>query len=242
MALNHLFQGEIKQKLELLYSDLGLYAETLEKLKHKNWKHKIEALSELKDLHIIKARKQIRRLVSDDNQRVSIVAMQSLMELDKHPFKFLVDYKKPITRAQAIFISKKATVMKETHYQDVLMLLQHEEPSIIKLGIQMSNILKLKDATYQLVGLLHHINEDLQVNAFVALSAIDAQNSFQVLQNFCNKASVSIIHKIMLLSDTQYVKLPFLIKHTLKNSIFVKSNNAQIENNTSDMGYQFNFN
>lgn len=242
LTLNKLFQGEIKHKIENLYSDLGLYTETIEKLNSKSWSDKVEALNELKDLQIGKSRHEIKKLILDPNQRVSIMAMQSLMELDQHPFKFLVDFKKPITRAQAIFISKKASVMKENQYKDVLLLLRHEQPSVVKLGIQMAQVLNLNDSVYQLVALLHHSDDELQIQAFVAMAAIDPQSSFHVLYNYCKQATIENVRKIITISDTQYVKLPFSIHQLIKNSIILKSQTVKHDMLKIDPSFVLNFN
>jgi hypothetical protein len=240
LAMHKLFEGEIKEKLEELYTRIGLLEETTTKLKKKNWIDKVQALTELKDLRLLKSREKINHLISDPNPRVSIMAMQSIMEIDQHPFKFLMDFNKPITRAQSIFISKKATLMKENQYEDVLMLLNHNEDSVIKLGIQMLHVLKLKESSYKLVSLLHHTNEEIKVQAFVVLASLDPECSFKVLQNFCESTDQKMLKQIILTSNVQGIMMPNEMQEIIYNRIAHKNvNQAQDIYMEQDVLYSF---
>ena len=240
LSMHKLFEGDIKEKLEGLYTRMGLLEETTIKLKKKNWIEKVQALTELKDLRLVKSRENIKHLISDPNPRVSIMAMQSIMEIDQHPFRFLMEFNKPITRAQSIFISKKAAVMRENQYEDVLMLLNHNEASVIKLGIQMLHVLKLKESSYKLVSLLHHTNEEIQVQSFVVLASLDPECSIMVLQNFCESASQKMLKQIILTSNVQGIIMPDEMKEIIYNRIARKhANQTQDIYMEQDVLYSF---
>lgn len=229
LAMHKLFEGEVKEKLEELYTRIGLLDETTRKLRKTNWLEKVQALTEIKDLRLEKSRENIKSLISDPNPRVSIMAMQSMMEIDQHPFRFLMEYNKPITRAQSIFISKKAAIMKENQYEDVLLLLNHNEVSIIKLGIQMLHVLKLNESSYKLVSLLHHSNEEIQIQAFVVLASIDPVCSSKVLLNFCNTASIKMLKQIVLTSNVQGIIMPDELKDIIYQKLAPQKKNDTLE-------------
>lgn len=228
LSLHKLFEGDLKEKLENLYQDLGLFSETLTKLKKSNWFDKVEALNELKDLKLVQSKLNIKELILDSNPRVSIMAMQTLMEIDQHPFKFLIDYNAPITRAQAIFISKKAAIMEENQYKDVLLLLRHNQGTIVKLGIQMLYILKLNESSSRLVSLLYHADIEVQQQAFIVLAAMDPNAAQNVLEGYCEYASIKTLSGIIIISNQQSIILSEQVVNTINQFIKQKINQLNI--------------
>lgn len=226
-SLNKLFQGEMKEKVEHLYKCLGLYHETLENLNSNNWAKKVAALNELREMNIEESRDIIKKLVLDNNQRVSIVAMQTLMNLDNNPFKFLHDHKEPLTKAQMLFISKKASIMKATEHSEILTLLKNEEPTQILLALHMCEILNLKQGVPQIIEFLNHKNIDIKIQAFIALANLNGDAYINSLMQFCKTNSIETLVQLKKVYNSRFVRLPFKLNELISESIKTKEYEAQ---------------
>lgn len=221
-SLNKLFQGEMKDKVEKLYISLGLYHETISNLNSKKWSKKVSALNELREMNIEGSREIIKKLVLDKNQRVSIIAMQTLMNIDNHPFKFLTEHELPLSKAQMIFIAKKASIMKESEHNDILTLFKNQEPTIILLALHMCEILNLKQALTDIQALLKHSNIDIQIQAFITLAKLDETIYYHTLQNYSEHTSIEKLKKLIKVSDSRFVPLSNKINTLVLNTIALK--------------------
>jgi len=222
VALHKLFVGEIKERIESLYCMLGLYRDTIEMLANGNWSKKLIALNELKEMNLERSRNEVRKLVTNKNTRVSLLAIQTIMDIDKNPFLFLADHHLPISQAQAIFIAKKVSTKKDLRANELLFLFRHHEPSINKLGIQIAQLANLKEAVKYIVPFLQHKEIELQIQAFITLSCLNAPITYRELYEYCNASDSATLNIILSRIDAEYRNIPEPLNQMILSRLAMK--------------------
>lgn len=222
IALHKLFVGEIKERIESLYCMLGLYRDTIDMLSYGNWSKKLIALNELKEMNLERSRNEVRKLVTNKNINVSLLAIQTIMDIDKNPFLFLADHHFPITQAQAIFIAKKVSTKKNLRASELLFLFRHHEPSINKLGIQIAQYTQSKEAVNFIVPFLQHKEIELQIQAFITLSCLNEPITIRDLYEFCNASDSATLNVILTRIEAENRNIPESLNRMIHSSIAMK--------------------
>lgn len=219
IQLLKLFQGEEKEKLQCLYKDLEFHHEMLQQLKSSSWLKRLNAINELCNMELVEYRSQISELLQDKNYEVKLVAIQAIITIDQHPFRFLLSSELKLNPSQILYITKKASEIKLGNIKEILNLLKSTEHTHILLAIHLAEIYQANEILENFIPFLNHSNMLIKAQTFILLAQLDAQNFHTLLSNFCHYTSHKELTIILCKIHSRYQTPPNHIDQILINAL-----------------------
>lgn len=212
--------GGMADEIQQLYRNLGLDKYSIGKLKAANWSVQASAISELREMQVVEAIPQIRRLL---NHRISLVrsnAQLALLELEAENDRLNVfeQINYPLTSWDQLRLYESLKSRNGDKIDSFSRLFGLKNHSIVVFGIRMSANFGCSRDIPLLQELCTHRDAEIRTEAILALTRLGDYLFQEILADQFEVEEIQVQRAILqYLMYTGYDDISFF-KHTLLNS------------------------
>ncbi|MFC0185977.1 hypothetical protein SAMN04515674_113132 [Pseudarcicella hirudinis] len=157
---NQVLLGFEKQTLKDLYLLLSFDRLLTKKLKSRKWYVLVSSVNQLISIEDHNT-SDISGLINHPNQQVRLSALKAKIAFSENPFPFLARLKYPLSEWEIFEVIKTIKLKDLKNFDDIHLLINHDEPSLQVLGINLARIFQLLYLKIDVKKLLDHA--DLKV-------------------------------------------------------------------------------
>ncbi|QCR21531.1 HEAT repeat domain-containing protein [Pontibacter sp. SGAir0037] len=190
--------GELADKLNQLYKDLGLHIYSKQKLYSGSWDVIAKGIGELTEMGMKQDSVLIRTFINHPNQILRSEAQVSYLKLqNEEPFSFLDELEEPLlewSQMQLGRAAQKTQFLKLPHFEKWL---HKKEPSIVIFCIRMISFYNQHGSAPKLIKMLDHPNEKVRLEAVIAICHLEIYDATEKMLQIFDREPLKVQLEIL---------------------------------------------
>ncbi|MCK4879883.1 MAG: hypothetical protein KAS82_04450 [Bacteroidales bacterium] len=203
-------KGDIKEAIKILYIQLGLERDSLEKAYSRKWHENVKGFRELAFMNIRDANDRIARSLNASNDILRMEAQIAMVRLsDANPYEFLDLLKKPLSLWEQVTLHE-LQIQHNLPVPDFKQWFNSENTSVVMFALEMVGWYKQRGVGKEILGLFEHEEEKVRFTSYKVCGEIGLKMSLPAMikkypeETFKNK--LEILHTFTKVPDEKYLK------------------------------------
>jgi hypothetical protein len=175
-------KGDSEEKLNNLYTQLGLYQDSIRKAYSRKWHYKVKGFRELAFMNNRDANDEIFKALNSGNEILRMEAQIALVRLSgENPFMFLNQLKRPFSLWEQITLYE-LLIQHNLPVPDFMEWLDSPNPTVLMFALRMVREFKQQNAEGQVTKVLSHPEVRVKHLAIEVAGDLNMRSSLEIMK------------------------------------------------------------